>query len=95
LPVAILGSDSFNVNNIVLESIKLNGVRLATKGSDKTARTVNTVKDVNGDGYTDLLCYFDNQALALTTADTKVALLLTLNDGSLYEGFDNITVTGK
>lgn len=95
LPVAILGSADFDINQIVLDSVKLNGAGMAVKGSRKTARMVYTVNDVNGDGFTDMVCYFNNQSLGLTSATTSVALQLELNNGRLFEGFDTVKVSSK
>jgi len=85
LPVAILGSETFDVNQINPETINVGGVYLATRGSIKKPKLAYSLEDVNTDGYIDLIAFFNIQELiseGVLAADTTALKL----DGNLYDG---------
>jgi len=57
-PIAIFGSDSFDVSRIVHSTIRLDG-----NPGDTIAPTKVTIKDVNSDGFDDLVLKFSNVAM--------------------------------
>jgi hypothetical protein len=85
LPVAILGSAEFDVEMIDPETINVGGVSLALRGSTKAPKFAYSYEDVNGDGVTDLMAFFDLQVLVTQQVLTETTGALEIS-GSLYEG---------
>lgn len=79
LPVAILGSSSFDVTRIDASSILLGSASLSTRG--KAEKLAYSFEDVNGDGFMDMITFFSVPDLALTSSDTGLTLTAVLNDG--------------
>ena len=98
LPVAILGSTDFDVTSIDPETIMIGGAKLAERGSIKKPKLAYSFEDVNDDGYTDLIAFFDVQALVtadppiLTLDTTELTLDAYLYDGSPIMGTDSVRV---
>lgn len=96
LPVAILGSPEFDVETINPETIELGGVSLAERGSKKKLKLAFSLEDVNGDGFTDMITFFDVQTLVIggVLEDTTVVLTLTatLHDGTPIMGTDSVKI---
>jgi hypothetical protein len=82
VPVAILGSDTFDVTQIDPTTLSYEGldVRQRNNGS-----LFCRVKDVNSDGYDDFLCHYQDMI-------TYGMLTGELLDGTPIEGFDTICV---
>ena len=111
LPVAVLGTEDFDVNDIDIASVRLAGV--APFRSNYQDLTGPPSDDPNGcgctmtcpDGYTDLILKFRIPELAEALTDIygqivrgdELELTITgeLHDGSMIEGLDYITVVGK
>ena len=49
-------------------------------------------RDVNGDGYQDLVPHFDESATGLTPGDTEGCLRGNLKDGTSFKGCDLVNV---
>lgn len=96
LPVAILGSSTFDVSTINPSLIEIGGVGLASRGSAKAPKLAYSYEDVNGDGFTDLVAFFDIQTLysdgILTDATTALTLTASLYDGTPIEGMDSVNI---
>ena len=101
-PVGIFGSPTFDVTKVDLSSISMAGVGVALnpskKGQPKTY-TAST-KDLNGDGYLDMVVHFVTKSLKYSTTnnpagikstDTTVALTGSC-DGTSFSGIDSIKV---
>jgi hypothetical protein len=108
LPVAILGTADFNVNDVDLSTIKLNGVpalAAQTKISEVAApfaKSSDCDCAVTGpDSYADVNLKFDVQALAQSLAGSmdgdQVTLTLTMKtkDGKDLEGKDCVIIKRK
>ena len=103
LPVAILGTNSFNVATVDPSSVRLQGVPalrsaledLATPftGSFVNAKSCTTA---GRDGFTDLVLIFSNQAVsaALGSVTNGQVLVLTLT-GNLLPQFGSTPITGQ
>lgn len=90
LPVAVLGSSSFDVTRIDASSILLGSATLSTRG--KAEKLAYSFEDVNGDGFMDMMTFFSVPDLAITSSDTGLTLTAVLNDGTLISGSDTITI---
>ena len=106
LPVAILGSDIFDVNDIDHNSILLEGISpirmsledVATPNADPNECACNSV---GPDGYIDLSLKFDTQEIVATLGEVSdgdmwmLHLTGTLQDGTEIEGTDCIEIIKK
>ncbi len=106
LPVAILGSDSFDVATIVISSLRLAGVAPLRDSYEDVATPVGDVADCNcvedgPDGFVDLTLKFKTQqiveALGEVEKDDVITLELTgvLFDETPIEGADCILIRGR
>jgi hypothetical protein len=85
LPVAILGTSDLDVTAIDPATVKIGGVILKTRGSMKAPKFAYSFEDVNSDGFTDMMTFFDVQQLVSegVLQETTTELLLS---GNLYVG---------
>ena len=110
LPVAILGAEDFDVNDIDIASIRLAGVApVRSNMEDVTAPVIDGNEcdcvESAADGFVDLILKFTTHDIveALTcqeddlVAGTQLSLLLTgvLKDGTPLEGADCMVIVGK
>jgi len=110
LPVAILGTEDFDVNTIDIASIRLADVApIRSAFEDVAAPPADAnecgCSEAGPDGYTDLTLKFETQQLteALVVTDDDLVrgdvLILTLtgvsSDGTAIEGGDCVVVVGK
>jgi hypothetical protein len=93
LPVAILGSPEFDVATIDPTTIEIGGVTLAARGSEKRPKLAYSFEDANGDGYIDMMTFFDVQGLVEVGVlnNTTIALEIT---GNLYNVYDGTPIKG-
>ncbi len=96
LPVAILGSPEFDVETIDPETINVAGVSLALRGSAKAPKLAYSYEDVNDDGFTDIMTFFDVQALVaeevLTESTVALKVFGSLWDGASIAGMDSVRI---
>ena len=110
LPVAILGSEDFDVNTIDIASIRLAGVEPIRSGYEDVATPVSDSNDCNcteegPDGFLDLTLKFENQRIVEAIGDVNDGDVLTLElTGVLFdpmpfetpiEGADCILIRGR
>ena len=98
LPIAILGTEDFDVTTIDPETILLGGVDLAERGSPKRPKLAYSFEDASGpggtpDGYLDLMAFFSVQELITANALTEDTTALTL-DANLYAEHGATPITG-
>lgn len=92
LPVVVLGNDAFDVADINVTTILLNGT---------CAPIRHSYNDTNSDGYDDLVLKFDAECVATCLPDvedgTIVTLVLTgeLDDDTPITGSDEVRVLSK
>lgn len=93
LPVAVWGSNTFDINLIDVSSIKLNDlpVNQVTKGGKYQAYS----KDVNLDGFNDLVLQMDDVAGLFSTGTVIAVMTGKLNNGVSFKGSDEIIVKSK
>jgi hypothetical protein len=88
LPVALVSTDEFDALQIDLQS-----VRFGAKGSEATPiRAIE--EDVDGDGLTDLLLFFETQETGIRCGDTSATLTGKMLDGQSISGSDAIRTVG-
>ncbi|MDL2124705.1 MAG: DNRLRE domain-containing protein [Deltaproteobacteria bacterium] len=91
LPVAVLGTEDFDVTEIDLVSVRLAGI----------VPVRSSIEDVNADEFDDLILKFDTQEIISTLEEVadreELVLQLTgvLLDGTPIEGNDCITILSK
>ncbi len=96
IPVAILGSDTFDVTDVDVETLEF-GPEGATPVHDLTDPAVYAehLQDVNTDGFMDLVCHFRTQDTGIVKGNTEAALTGETVGGQLFEGTDSIRTVGK
>ena len=85
VPVAVLGTESFDAASIDTDTLMF--------GPDRTAPEATPaprLRDVNADGYLDLVAFFRGDAAGITDTDTEVCLLGDTLDGERLLGCDAI-----
>jgi hypothetical protein len=103
LPTAVLGTDAFDVGQIDVSSLRLEGVAPVRSDYEDVAAPFagELANDVCGcsasgrDGILDLTLKFDTQDLALASEDAKLQLTGALLDGTPIEGLDCIVLVGR
>jgi hypothetical protein len=96
LPVAILGTSEFYVETIEPDSIGIGGVTLAARGSEKKPKLAYSYEDTNGDGYLDMMTFFDIQGLVegnvLMAGTAELLITAILKVGTPIEGTDSVNI---
>jgi hypothetical protein len=96
LPVAILRSADFDVNNIDPQTVNLCGIYITLRGSQKKPKLAYSIEDVNGDGYMDFVAFFRVQDLVtagvLAPDTTSLRLDGCLYDGTKFFGTDSVNI---
>ncbi len=89
IPVAVFGSDTFDVTLIDQDSLSFGGLAVRVRGKNGTQCSMEYS---NGDDNLDLVCHFeDKSGNWLEGGDATLAG--TLFDGTVFEGTDSICVT--
>ena len=101
IPVAILGSDIFDVSDIDPVTLSFGGLSVRTKNND----TIQcSIEDVSGnfsrpkglpDGYPDLVCQFVDEGGFLAEDDGTAKVEGFLYDGTPIMGVDSIKLVNK
>jgi hypothetical protein len=93
IPVAILGSDSFDVADVDGTTLAF-GPDGAVPAHDLIRRREfdEHARDVNGDGFTDLIANFWAQDVGLAVGDEEACISGELLDGTPFEGCDSVQV---
>ena len=89
IPVAILGSEDFDVSDVNTESLLFAGMEVRVRGNKGP---LCSTEDVNGDSYPDLVCHFEDQPENWAGGDDTATLQGELNDGAIIEGHDSICI---
>jgi len=92
VPVAILGSDTFDVSTVNTESLRFAGAGVKVVGK-KDPRTLCSLEDVNGDSYLDVVCHFVMADIAAIDGESGIAKVNgELLDGKPIEGTDSVNI---
>jgi hypothetical protein len=89
VPVAILGSATFDPTTVDPATVTLAGAPVATRGNGVP---MTSIADVNADGYLDLLLHFRTQDLQLTRASTEAVLYGQTFSGQRIRGADSVRI---
>jgi hypothetical protein len=85
VPVALFGSEAFDVREVVSESLAF-----GLDGAGVFHETHPQVADLNGDGWDDMLCHHPIPMSGVAFGDTEVCLTGETTDGMLFEGCTEI-----
>lgn len=96
-PVAIIGSPTFDVRKVDLDTVTMAGAPVASYTDKKTKKKVyqSSIKDFNGDGYLDLIVHFVTSQLGISGESTTITLTgnKVINDEEVpFTGEDSIQV---
>jgi hypothetical protein len=91
LPVAVLSSDNFDSPGTINEASLTFG---PTGYEDSLSFCLWRPKDVNHDGYDDLICFFQASLAEFEAGDSEGILRGETVDGTLIEGRDSVKVIG-
>jgi hypothetical protein len=90
IPVAILGSDTFDVG-LVDDSTLLFGPRRSATGLGAMAER-SAVEDVNDDGFDDLISHYPTEDTGFFNSDTLGCVTGQSVAGTFFEGCDGVRV---
>ena len=92
VPVAILGSDTFSVYDILTERLRFAEAAVKVVGR-KDPNQLCSYEDVNTDGFDDLVChYVTTDIAAIDGESTSATVNGELLDGSPFEGTDSVNI---
>jgi hypothetical protein len=91
IPVAILGSETFDVGLIVPTSVTMEGMALKTVG--KADRALYSYEDVNDDGFEDLVVQIQDEDGVFEPGEGVASITGLLLDGRTFIGSDFIKIT--
>jgi hypothetical protein len=95
LPVAVLGSDSFDVLDVDVTTLAF-GPDAATPSHDltKSGAFEDHLRDVNDDGLTDLISHYRIENTGIEPDDAEACITGETLDGTPFEGCDVIKAVG-
>jgi len=93
LPVAILGSDSFDAMDVDVTTLSL-GPDAAAPSHDLTKPGLfeDHLQDVNDDGLTDLVSHYRTQETGIASGDLEACMTGATLDGTRFKGCDAIRI---
>ena len=92
VPLAILGSDTFDVSLIKTETLRFAEATVKVVGK-KDPHSLCSYEDVNGDYITDLICHYVTRDIAGVDGESTFATVNgELIDGTPIEGSDSVNI---
>jgi hypothetical protein len=85
VPVAVLGSNTFNVKQVNVSSVRFGPAQA-------TAAKFKVTADINKDGFSDAVFFFETQSLGFKAGDTMGVLNGQTAGGQPFTGTDDVTV---
>ena len=89
IPVAVLGSETFDVSSIDQTSLSFGGDTVRVRGNKGP---FCGVEDTNADGFNDIVCQFEDNAEYWEPGQSDATLTGSLLDGTSIEGTDTICI---
>ena len=93
IPVAIIGTADFDVTQVDPATCFLEGMGVKIVG--KKEKYLAHIKDINNDGYDDLLLKIEDSDGNFVEGQTEATLTGALYDGTQIEGYDFICIKLK
>ena len=90
VPVAILGSKSFNVKDVDRSSLAF-----GPSGANPAHKALGHLEDVNGDGRLDLVSHYRAKASGIAKGDTSACVTGKTTTGTPIGGCDSVRTVGK
>ena len=96
IPVAVLGSDTFDVGSLDASTLRFGSPSTVIGGGGATlAHADGHLDDVNGDGYLDLVGHFPAADAGFVAGDVEGVLVGQTTGGDLVAGVDAVKIVGK
>lgn len=89
IPVAVFGTNEFNVSSIDPATVTLSGAPIKLAANSKP---IFSIKDVDGDGLADLMAHMNSADLRLNSGDTTATLVGKTFDGIIIYGIDSVKI---
>jgi len=93
VPVAILGSDTFDVTDVDVTTLMFGNASPAHDLTDPDTYA-DHLQDVNDDGFDDLVSHYKQKQTGIACGDTDATLTGALLDGTPIEGTDSVNPKG-
>ena len=90
IPVAILGTAYFDISQVDPVSLYFGGLQVRVRGKKGP---LCSVEDVNGDGFSDLVCHFEDDASSWSAGETMAELHGLFIDGTQFSSSGQICIS--
>ena len=87
IPVAVLGSATFDVNDIDRTTLAF-----GPGGATPAHTDLGHLEDVNGDGFMDLVSHYPTQDTGLALGDTDACVTGSTTGGQAFQGCDSVNI---
>lgn len=87
IPVAVLGSASFDVNDIDRSTLAF-----GPNDAPPAHNALGHLEDVNNDGFPDLVSHYKTQDTGLAVGDTEACVTGMTTGGQAFEGCDSVNI---
>ena len=90
IPVAILGSDTFDVFDVDVRTLAF-----GPEGAAPKHKKSGHPEDVNDDEFTDLVSHYQTEEAGVAFGQNETCLTGELIDGTPFEAWDSILIVGR